>query len=199
MGRFQILGWDNCLQEWQWNEVVHHKVHLNRAPFFVNNLYCGIGVFLSFHSVTPWFHYQLLLENMLPPCGDQQRQDHASFVFINRPILSILIAAIFILSQGQAGYTLYSGQNLVPVILSNFVSYSSLSLTMTPSLSAWTQHYNDLTPLRNLCKPQFVFVMVFCSAVGTAVLHKPQTYYEFQWDLSMQLLESGISAFKYSN
>ena len=63
------------------------------------------------------------LENMLPPiCGDQQRQDHASFVFINPPLLPILTAAIFVLSQGQAGYIL---QDLVAAIHGNFYLFQA--------------------------------------------------------------------------
>ena len=138
----------SCWQKWQWNE----GVNLSSIRFIWTELLSlwttciaalessSVSILLLPGSIINW--KVMLLENMLPPCGDQQRQDHASFVFINQPFLPILIAAIFILSQGQAGYTLYSGQNLVPVILSNF-----LSLFQAPALP-WPHHsvhgHNDI-------------------------------------------------------
>ena len=154
-----------------------HKVHLNRTPFFVNNLYCGIGVFVSFHSVTPWFHHQLESDAAREYVATMWRsaEPRSRKLCFHQPAIfaDIDCGYFYPLTRTSRIHSIQWPKPCVRYSEQFFVSFSSTSLTMNPSLSAWTQRYHDLTPLRNLCKLQIVFAIAFCSTVGTAVLHKP--------------------------
>ena len=150
-----------------------HKVHLNRTPFFVNNLYCGIGVFVSFHSVTPWFHHQLESDAAREYVATMWRSAEARSrkLCFHQPANFVDIDCGYFYPLTRTSRIHSIQWPLFWIIFCLLFKHQPYHGPITQCMD--TTIYHDLTPLRNLCKLQIVFVIAFCSTVGTTVLHKP--------------------------